>query len=150
MVTGLCFVLAPFAVPAVAQSSSKKVQSSKTQSSKKKGGKVAARPRSRPTPRSRRMHAAFVASTSLKPMARQLLQDRTQAAYAGVEAYARRHNQEDAGALAWLVLGYAHILDKDYVRAVDPLSRAKPQAGDLGEYVTFYRGTTYFQSGRTA
>ena len=93
---------------------------------------------------------AFVASTSLKPMARQLLQDRTPAAYAGVEAYARRHTQEDAGALAWLVLGYAHILDKDYAKAVDPLNRAKPQAGDLGDYVNFYLGTAYFQSGRTA
>ena len=96
------------------------------------------------------MHAAFVASTSLKPMARQLLQDRTPAAYAGVEAYARRHTQEDAGALAWLVLGYAHILDKDYAKAVDPLNRAKTRAGDLGDYVSFYLGTAYFQSGRTA
>ena len=91
---------------------------------------------------------AFVASTSLKPMARQLLQDRTPAAYAGVEAYARRHTQEDAGALAWLVLGYAHILDKDYAKAVDPLSRAKARAGDLGDYVSFYLGTAYFQSGQ--
>jgi soluble lytic murein transglycosylase len=96
------------------------------------------------------MHAAFVASTSLKPMARQLLQDRTPAAYAGVEAYARRHNQEDAGALAWLVLGYAHVLDKDYAKAVDPLNRAKARAGDLGDYVTFYLGTADFQSGKTA
>jgi soluble lytic murein transglycosylase len=96
------------------------------------------------------MHAAFVASTSLKPMARQLLQDRTPAAYAGVEAYARRHTQEDAGALAWLVLGYAHVLDKDDGKAVDPLNRAKPKAGDLGDYVSFYLGTSYFQSGKTA
>jgi len=146
----LCGDLAPLAPPAAAQSSSKKIQSSKTQASKKKGGKVAARTRSRPTPRSRRMHAAFVASASLKPMARQLLQDRTPAAYAGVEAYARRHTQEDAGALAYLVLGYAHILDKEYAKAADPLSRAKPRAGDLGEYVDFYLGTAYFQSGRTA
>jgi soluble lytic murein transglycosylase len=96
------------------------------------------------------MHAAFVASTSLKPMAQQLLQDRTPAAYAGVEAYARRHTKDDAGALAWLVLGYAHILDKDYAKAVDPLSRAKPLAGDLGDYVNFYLGTANFESGKTA
>lgn len=83
-------------------------------------------------------------------MARQLLQDRTPAAYAGVETYARRHAQEDSGALAGLVLGYAHVLDKDYAKAVDPLSRAKPRAGDLGDYVNFYLGTAYFQSGRTA
>ena len=83
------------------------------------------------------MHAAFVASTTLKPMAQQLLQDRTPAAYSGVEAFARRHSQEDAGALAWLVVGYAHILDKQYAEAVDPLVKAKPLAGDLGDYVTF-------------
>ena len=60
-------------------------------------------------------------------MARQLLQDRTPAAYAGVEAYARHHSQEDAGALAWLVLGYAHVLDKDYAKAVDPSIAPKPR-----------------------
>jgi soluble lytic murein transglycosylase len=96
------------------------------------------------------MHEAFVASASLKPMARQLLQDRTPAGYAGVEAFARRHGKEDAGALAWLVIGYAHILDHDYVRAIDPLNRAKPRAGDLGDYVDFYLGTAYYQTGRLA
>jgi TolA-binding protein len=48
------------------------------------------------------------------------------------------------------VLGYAHVLDKDYAKAVDPLNRAKSKAGDLGDYVSFYLGTAYFQSGKTA
>jgi len=96
------------------------------------------------------MREAFVASASLKPMARQLLQDRTPAAYAGVEGFARRHAKEDAGALAWLVIGYAHTLDKDYAHAIDPLNRAKPRAGDLGDYVNFYLGTSYYQTGRLA
>ena len=96
------------------------------------------------------MRQAFVASASLKPMAQQLLQDRSVAAYAGVEAYARRHPREDAGALAWLVLGYAHILDHDYAKAIDPLNRAKPQAGDLGDYVDYYLSSSYFQTGRAA
>jgi soluble lytic murein transglycosylase len=96
------------------------------------------------------MHLAFVASSSLKPMARQLLQDRTPAAYAGVEAYARRHANEDAGALAWLVLGYAHSVDRDFAQAIPALSRAQPHAGDLGDYVDYYRGQAYVQSGRTA
>ena len=139
----LCLDLPPLALPAAAQSSGRKAHSPR------KKPKVAARRRSHPSPRSRRMHAAFVASASLKPMARQLLQDRTPAAYAGVEAYARRHTQEDAGSLAWLVLGYARVLDKDYVKAVEPLSRAQALAGDLGDYVSFYLGTSYFQSGRT-
>jgi len=149
IVAVLCADLAPFSLPAVAQSSSAQSSAKKKVPAKKKKSTVARR-RSRPTPRSRRMHAAFVASTTLKPMAQQLLQDRTPAAYAGVEAFARRHSQEDAGALAWLVVGYAHILDKQYAEAVDPLVKAKPQAGDLGDYVNFYLATAYFQSGKTA
>jgi soluble lytic murein transglycosylase len=102
------------------------------------------------SPRVRRMRQAFVASTSLRPMAQQLVQDRTPAAYAGVEAYARAHSAEDAGALAWLVIGYARVLDHDYSRAIEPLNRAKPRAGDLGDYVAYYLGTCYIQTGRRA
>jgi soluble lytic murein transglycosylase len=96
------------------------------------------------------MQQAFVASTSLRPMAQQLLQDRSLPAYAGVEGYARAHAKEDAGALAWLVLGYAHVLDRDYAKAIDPLNRAKVHAGDLGDYVSYYLGTSYLQTSRTA
>jgi len=96
------------------------------------------------------MHQAFVASATLKPMARQLIQDRTPAAYAGVQAYAVRHAKEDAGALAYLVVGYARILDHNYALAIEPLNRAKPHAGDLGDYVSYYLGTAYFQTGRLA
>ena len=102
------------------------------------------------SPRVRRMREAFVASTSLRPMAQQLIQDRSPAAYAGVEAYARAHAKEDAGALAWLVVGYAHVLDHDYAKAIDPLNRAKPLAGDLGDYVAYYLGTCYLQTGHQA
>jgi soluble lytic murein transglycosylase len=96
------------------------------------------------------MRQAFVASASLRPMAQQLLQDRTLPAYVGVETYARAHAKEDAGALAWLVMGYAHVLDRDYAKAIDPLNRAKVHAGDLGDYVAYYLGTSYSQTGRTA
>ncbi len=102
------------------------------------------------SPRVRRMRQAFVASASLRPMAQQLLQDRSLAAYTGVEAYARAHAKEDAGALAWLAVGYAHVLDRDYANAIDPLNRAKVHAGDLGDYVAYYLGTSYLQTGRTA
>jgi soluble lytic murein transglycosylase len=132
---------------AAAQSSTKKAQSSPK---KKVAKKAVTKRRKRSSPRLRRMHQAFVASSSLKPMARQLLQDRTPAAYAGVESYARGHAKEDAGALAWLVVGYAHILDHDYAKAIDPLNRAKPNAGDLGDYVNFYLGSSYLQTGQTA
>jgi soluble lytic murein transglycosylase len=132
-----------FAVlPAAAQTSSKSPVTRSRSSATTRRKKI--------SPRVRRMRQAFVASASLKPMAQQLLQDRTPAAYAGVEAYARRHNKEDAGALAWLVLGYAHVLDRDYAKAIDPLNRAKPRGGDLGDYIAFYLGTAYLQTGRTA
>ena len=83
-------------------------------------------------------------------MALQLISDRTPAAYAGVEAYARAHPKEDAGALAWLVAGYAHFLDHDCPHAVEPLNRAKPMAGDLGDYISYYLGSCYLQTGRKA
>ncbi len=83
-------------------------------------------------------------------MARQLFQDRTPAAYAGVQAYAVRHAREDAGALAWLVLGYARIMDRNYAQAIDPLNRAKPHAGEISGYVNYYLGTAYLETGRLA
>jgi soluble lytic murein transglycosylase len=135
------------APPVAAQSSTKTALSP---SKKKVAKKAIPKKRKRSSPRLRRMHRAFVASSSLKAMARQLLQDRTPAAYAGVESYARSHAKEDAGALAWLVVGYAHILDHDYAKAIDPLNRAKPNAGDLGDYVNFYLGSSYLQTGQTA
>jgi soluble lytic murein transglycosylase len=102
------------------------------------------------SPRVRRMRQAFVASASLRPMAQQLLQDRNPAAYAGVEAYSRAHSKDDAGALAWLVLGYARVLDRDFAKAIDPLNHAKVHAGDLGDYVAYYLGNSYLQTGRLA
>ena len=97
--------------------------------------------------RVRRVRRAFVASAALKPMARQLLQDRSAAAYAGVERYARAHNNDEAGSLAWLVDGYAHVLDKQHGPAVAPLRNARAHAGELGDYVDYYLATAYAGSG---
>ncbi|MGH9500256.1 MAG: tetratricopeptide repeat protein, partial [Terriglobales bacterium] len=140
----------PAGVTALAASQTS-TQSSSSAAKKKSSRKHATHKKtSHASPRLRRMRQAFVASATLRPMARQLLQDRTPAAYAGVQAFAVRHAKEDAGALAWLVIGYARILDHDYSKAIDPLSRAKPQAGDLGDYVNFYLASAYQQTGRTA
>src|ERR1700746_1049970 len=144
----LCASFAALTPAALSQSSTKSTTSKK--STVKKSQKRSAKRKRRSSPRLRRMHQAFVASGTLKPMAHTLLQDRTPAAYRGVEAYARRHTKEDAGALAWLVLGYAHWLDHDQAKAIDTFNRAKPQAGDLGDYVDYYLGASYFQSGRIA
>jgi soluble lytic murein transglycosylase len=111
---------------------------------------VSSRKRRTISPRVQRMRQAFVASASLRPMAQQLLENRSPAAYAGVEAYARAHAKEDAGALAGLAVGYAHVLDRDFAKAIDPLNRAKVHAGDLGDYVAYYLGTSYLQIGHTA
>jgi soluble lytic murein transglycosylase len=83
-------------------------------------------------------------------MAQQLLQNRMPTAYAGVEAFARKHSAEDAGSLAWLAVGYAHFLDHDYSKATEPLNRAKPHAGEIGDYVAYYLAASYLQSGRMA
>src|ERR1700686_4627049 len=98
------------------------------------------------SPPVRRVRQAFVASASLRPMAQQLLQDCTPSAYAGVEAFAPRHPKEDAGALAWLVLGYAHTLDHDYAKAIDPFNREKAGASELGDYVASYLGHAYLKT----
>jgi len=143
----LVLPLALLSSPITSSAAAVQSTTSKTSSHKKS---TATKRRKPPSPRLRRMRQAFVASANLKPMARQLLQDRTLPAYAGVEAYARRHTKDDAGALAWLVLGYAHTLDHDYAKAIDPLNRAKPHAGDLGDYVSYYLGNAYFESGHLA
>lgn len=143
----------------VVQSSSQSTQTSTSNQSapakkpsltKKKATTPIATRRKRTSPRLRRMKQAFVASATLKAMAQQLIQDRTPAGYAGVQAYAVRHSKEDAGALAYLVIGYARTLDRNYAEAIEPLNRAKPHAGDLGDYVTYYLGQAYFQTGRLA
>src|SRR5262249_35089426 len=97
-------ILALAAILSSAQTTTKKSSTSKSTTS----SKTASKTRHKTSPRLQRMRRAFVASASLRPMAQQLLQDRTPAAYAGVESYARAHSKEDAGALAWLVVGYAH------------------------------------------
>jgi soluble lytic murein transglycosylase len=123
---------------ATAKSTSAKKKTAASTSTKKKRKKI--------SPHVRRVRQAFVASASLRPMAQQLLADRTPSAYAGVEGFARRHPKEDAGALAWLVLGYAHTLDHDYAKAIDPFNRAKAGASELGDYVAYYLGDAYLKT----
>ena len=124
--------------------SSKAGVSAKT---KKAGAKKKRKP---PSPHVRRVRQAFVASSSLRPMAQQLLQDRTPGAYAGVEGYARRNSKEDAGALAWLVVGYAHTLDHDYAKAIDPLTHARAGASEVADYIAYYLGDAYQRTGHNA
>jgi soluble lytic murein transglycosylase len=91
----------------------------------------------------RHINKAFVASADLKPMAQQLLQNRTPQAYAGVETYARQHQADEAGPLAWLVLGYARYLDNDFPNALASWQRAKGVAPVLGDYLAFLSASAY-------
>jgi soluble lytic murein transglycosylase len=96
------------------------------------------------------MARAFVASADLKLMARQLVENRTPAAYAGVENYARSHASSDAGALAWLALGYSRIQDKQYPQAIAALEKARPKAGELFDYIRYQEAIAYAGEGDSA
>jgi soluble lytic murein transglycosylase len=90
-----------------------------------------------------RISRAFVASADLKPMAQQLLADRTPQAYSAVEAYARKQASPDAAAMAWMVLGYAHYLDKDYGAARAAWKQTAALEPVVGDYLTWLRAATY-------
>ena len=131
--------------PASAQSSAPR-QRAKTPR-KKTSNKPPAKPAVVVPPRVQQVTQAFVASSDLKPMAIQLLDNRTSVAYAGVEAYALKHPAEEAGALAWLVIGYARTLDSQFSQAVLPLKNARAHAGELGDYVDYFLANAQFSSG---
>jgi soluble lytic murein transglycosylase len=111
-----------------------------------KAKKAASSPAQKNTPAARKLghiKRAFVASAELRPMAQQLLENRTPQAYEGVEGYARKHANDDAGPLAWLVIGYAHYLDKDYEKARSSWDRAKPLEPLLGDYIAYLQAAAY-------
>jgi len=79
---------------------------------------------------------AFVSSKELRPMAQQLANLRTPAAYAGVTHYAQSHTGE-AAAAAYLALGHANLLDARYKDAITNF-RLAHQAGEvLADYADF-------------
>ena len=86
--------------------------------------------------RIRRYRQAFVSSTELRPMAEQLVATRTPAAFAGVTAYARRH-QGDPAATAWLALGYAYLQEGRFSEAVASLRAARSASDTLVDYDEF-------------
>ncbi len=102
--------------------------------------------------RSRRLQHAFVASSQLRPMAQQLAQTPTPAAYAGVAAYAHSHTGE-AAAAAYLALGHAYLLERDFPEAVSALrsahlagaTKAQPD-GALADYSDYLTAQAFLQS----
>ena len=70
------------------------------------------------TERVLKLNSAFVASAQLRPMAQQLANTRTAAAFAGVSSYAASHPGAGA-ATAYLALGHAYGMDHKYGEAAD-------------------------------
>lgn len=129
------FAQAPAAQPK--RSAAKK--SAKAASSKKKQASAARR---------QRVKRAVGASQGLRPLAQDLFQARTPAAYQAVEKYAERHARDDASWVAGLVIGYARTLDGEYSKAIGPLAKARQRAGDLGDYVNHFLAGAYVEAGR--
>ena len=83
-------------------------------------------------------------------MARQLIEYRTPAAYAGVENYATKHTGAEPGALAWFAIGYAHYLDGQYPASIAALEKAQPYIGELKDYTAYFIGSSYVASNNPA
>ncbi len=95
--------------------------------------------------RSRRLQRAFVASSQLRPMAQQLAQNRTPAAYAGVTHYAQTHTG-DAAAAAYLSLGHAYLLDRRFPEAITALTHADTAGNALDDYAAYLTAQAEMQS----
>jgi soluble lytic murein transglycosylase len=148
------------AVPAAAQTTSKKSSTSssgkkkstasKTSSksgAKKKSASKKGKSRAKVSAaRAQKLRRTFVASSDLRPMARQLVEFRTPAAYSGVQGYAEKHAGTEAGALAWFAIGYSHYLDAQYPQAILAMQKAAPKMGELADYTSFFIGNSYVLS----
>jgi soluble lytic murein transglycosylase len=101
------------------------------------------------TAESRRLHAAFVASSSLRPMAQQLVLTRSSAAYAGVSAYAGAH-PGDAGSAAELALGHAYMLDRRFPEAEAAFQKAGLHDAALADYADYLGAQAAVNANRPA
>jgi soluble lytic murein transglycosylase len=142
LVFSLLIVLVSVKAGFSVQTARKKSTSAQSSSAKSKKAAAAAQKNALAKRKLGHIKRAFVASADLRPMAQQLLENRTPQAYQGVEAYARKHAKDDAGPLAWVVIGYAHYLDKDYVSARSSWGRAKSLEPLLGDYLAYLQAVT--------
>ena len=129
-------------------STTKKSTARSSSAAKKKStAKKSHAPRKKATAaRTMKLHRTFVASSDLRPMAQQLIDYRTPAAYTGVENYATRHAGTEPGALAGFAIGYAHYLDAQYPAAISAFQKAQPYIGELKDYTAFFIGNSYLLS----
>jgi soluble lytic murein transglycosylase len=99
--------------------------------------------------KSRKLQHAFLASTQLRPMAQQLANNRTPAAYAGVLSFAHAH-PGDAAAAAYLALGHAYLLDRNYPAAISNLTQANAQGESLDDYADYLTAQAQIESNQLA
>ncbi len=95
--------------------------------------------------KTQQLQHAFVASTQLRPMAQQLGNYRSPAAYAGVENYAHAHTGAPAAA-AYLALGHAYLLDHRYGDALAALGSASAGGNTLDDYADYFAAQANLQS----
>ncbi len=95
--------------------------------------------------RTHQLQQAFIASSQLRPMAQQLGNYRSPAAYAGVTGYAHAHTGE-AAAAAYLSLGHAYLLDHRYDDALGALRQASAQGDALNDYAAYFAAQADLQS----
>lgn len=79
---------------------------------------------------------AFVASSELRPMAQQLIVNRTPEAYSGVLRFARTHTGE-ASAAAYMALGQAYLEDGKFKEAAASFERANRAGQALDDYADY-------------
>ncbi len=101
----------------------------------------------RATAESRRLSSAFIASAQLRPMAQQLVTERSAAAYAGVVAYAAGHPGEGAAA-AELAIGHAYMLDHRYAEAQSAFRQANLRGTVLNDYANYLQAQAAVQGNR--
>lgn len=99
------------------------------------------------TAQSRRLSSAFIASATLRPMAQQLISNRSASAYNGVLAYAAAHPGEAASA-ANLAIGHAYSLDHRYSDAEGAFHAAAGTGDALADYADFLGAQAAISAGR--
>ena len=86
--------------------------------------------------RAHQLHHAFVASSQLRPMAQQLIAERTPQAYAGVLHYAHTHSGE-ASSAAYMALGQAYFIEGKFRESAAAFQQASHAGTALADYADY-------------
>lgn len=91
----------------------------------------------------KRLESAYKSTEELRLLAQELLDSRTKSGFSSVERFANRHPENDAGALAYLDLGYAHYIQDDFQKAIADLKKARAHSWELSEYTDYFLAMAY-------